>query len=79
MFEVTSSGKRREEDRDFYWLDYRKQESAEVCASRNSELIGWSSQHPEVPYGFIVHSAFCEYSYDIYGQDMIDMLESFKY
>ena len=79
VFEVTSSGKRREEDRDFYWLDYRKQESAEVCASRNSELIGWSSQHPEVPYGFIVHSAFCEYSYDIYGQDMIDMLESFKY
>ena len=79
VFEITSSGKSQEEGRDFYWLDYRKQESTEVCVSRNAELIGRSSQYPEVPYGFIVHSGVCEYSYEIYGQDVIVMLESFKY
>ena len=79
VFEVISSEKRREGDREFYWFDYRRQESPEFCVSRNVELISRSSKDTEVPYGFIVHSAVCEYSYDIYGQDMIDMLESFKY
>ena len=79
VFEVESSEKRQEGDREFYWLDYRKQESQEVCVSRNVELTGRSSQYPELPYGFIVHSRFCEYAYDLYSQDAIAMLESFKY
>ena len=79
VFEVESSEKRQEGEREFYWLDYRKQESEEVCVSRNVELTGRSSQYPELPYGFIVHSRFCEYAYDLYGQDAIAMLESFKY
>ena len=78
-FEVVSSEKRQEEERGFYWLDYRKQESGEVCVSRNVELTGRSSQYPDLPYGFIVHSRTCEYIYDLYGQDAIAMLESFKY
>ena len=78
-FEMVSSEKRQEEEREFYWLDYRKQESEEVCLSRNVELTGRSSQYPELPYGFIVHSRFCEYAYDLYGQDAIAMLESFRY
>ena len=78
-FEVVSSEKRQEGEREFYWLDYRKQESAEVCVSRNVELTGRSSRYPELPYGFIVHSRFCEYVYDLYGQDAIAMLESFSY
>ena len=78
-FEVVSSEKREEGGREFYWLDYRKQESEEVCVSRNVELTGRSSQHPDQPYGFIVRSQFCEYGYDLYGQDAIAMLESFRY
>ena len=78
-FKVVSSEKRQEEEQEFYWFDYRKQESPDVCISRNVELIGRSSRHPEVPYGFVVHSGVCEYSYEIYGQDVIAMLESFRY
>ena len=78
-FEVVTSEKRQEEEREFYWLDYRKQETEEVCVSRNVELTGRSSKYPELPYGFIVHTRFCEYAYDLYGQDAISMLESFKY
>ena len=78
-FEVVTSEKRREEEREFYWLDYRNQESDEVCVSRNVELTGRSSRYPDLPYGFIVHSRFCEYAYDLYSQDAIAMLESFRY
>ncbi len=79
VFEVVSSEKREEYGREFYRLDYRKQESGEVCVSRNVELTGRSSRYPDMPYGFIVHSRFCEYGYDLYGQDAIAMVESFSY
>ena len=78
-FEVVRSEKREEDGREFYWLEYRKQESEEVCVSRHSELIGRFSQSPRAPYGFIVHSAYCEYSHDIYGPDVTGMLASFRY
>ena len=79
VFEVVSSEKRRDEELEFYWLEYRKQESAEVCVSRNYDLIGRSSRHPDLPYGLILHSQFCEYAYDLYGQEAIAIMESFRY
>ena len=78
-FGVITSEKREEEGREFYWLEYRKQESEEVCVSRHTDLIGRFSQNPRAPYGFIVHFAFCKYSHDIYGRDVSGMLASFMY
>ena len=78
-FEVVLSDKREEDGREFYSFDYRKQGSEEVCISRHSELIGQFSQSPRASYGFILHSAYCEYSHDIYGPDVTAMLASFTY
>ena len=78
-FEVLSSDKREENGVEFYRLEYRMQQSDEVCVSRNSELAGRSSRFPDLPYGFIARASACEYTHDLYGQDAIAMLESFKY
>ena len=75
-FKVLKSEKLQEAGREFYRFQYVKQESEEVCVARHFNIIGRFSKGT---HGFIIHSAFCEYSRDIYSKDISDMLASFTY
>ena len=52
LFQITSFGKRRLGDQDFYWMEYRVQESPKYCLLDVVELIALGTSLPGAPKGF---------------------------
>ena len=77
VFEISDFAGVRRDSGEYYWLEYKYQDSAEYCVSRNTELIVLSSQYPAVPYGFSVSGVVCEHSLDYYADQVSEMIASF--
>lgn len=77
VFEISDFAGVRRDSGEYYWLEYKYQDSAEYCVSRNTELIVLSSQYPAVPYGFSVSGVVCEHSLDYYADQVAGILASF--
>ena len=77
VFEISDFAGVRRDSGEYYWLEYKYQDSAEYCISRNTELIVLSSQYPAVPYGFSVSGVVCEHSLDYYADQVSEMIASF--
>ena len=61
VFEITSFGKRRLGDQDFYWMEYRVQESPKYCLLDVVELIALGSSLPGPPKGFRAIHRACDW------------------
>lgn len=77
VFEITDFAGVRRDSGEYYWLEYKYQDSDEYCVSDNTELIVLSSQYPAVPYGFSVSGVVCEHSLDYHADQVAGMLASF--
>ena len=62
-----------------YFITYVAQTDSEYCISGNVELMVLSSYHPEHSYGFLVLTAVCEHSLELYNDDRWEMLWGFRY
>ena len=77
VFEISDFAGVRRYSGEYYWMEYKYQDSDEYCVSRNTELIVLSSQYPAVPYGFSVSGVVCEHSLDYYADQVAGMIASF--
>ena len=61
LFEITSFGKKRLGDQDFYWMEYRVQENPRYCVVDVVELIALGTSLPGPTKGFRVRHDACDW------------------
>lgn len=76
-FEITYFEKQQGELGEYYRMGSISQLSDEYCVQDNFTLIFLSDLYPTDPYGFVLAGSVCEESFDIYGEEIASMLDSF--
>ena len=80
MFEIDSFQEMREEGREFWYMTYRQQGTAEHCLEEGTALITLSSQYGQKPNVFVLRGTTCEVylAYEFQRRDLLDMIASFR-
>ena len=78
LFEITSFQETQIGGRDAYSITSRVRESPEYCIVDVAEIVMLSNSLPGNPQGFRVRAWMCERSVADYGQDRLEMLDSFR-
>jgi len=77
LYEETSYAGPGSIDDPEYLLQYRWSRAPQHCTALDTEVIALSSSYPDSPYGFVAVGGSCEDVFEIYGEQVQAILDSF--